>query len=164
MVMTNDERTLGQLRAERNELHEQEDIVSYARRLAQGRLDLVRAEREMRAQRENREISGELPSILGRLSAGSDRPPRDTEVPSDHPLLTELNRECTALGFDNLKTATDDELHQLRVYLTEYIDRRSQERQALFDRIDVLTADLVRRYQLGAPIEGLLDDTNAGQN
>ena len=137
--MTNDERTLGELRAERNELHEQEDTVSYARRLAQGRLDLVRAEREMRAQRENRKISGELPSIMGRLSTGSDRPPRDTEVPSDHPLLTELNHECTVLGFDNIKTATDEQLHDLRVYLTEYIDRRSQERQALFDRIDVLT-------------------------
>lgn len=162
--MTDDQRPLGELRTERNHLHEQEDIVSYARRLAQGRLDVVRAEREQRARRENREISGELPSIMGRLSAGSDRPPRSTDVPADHPLLTELNHECTVLGFDNVKTASDEQLLALRQYLTIYIDERSKERQALFERIDVLTADLVRRYQLGAPIEGLLDDTNAGQN
>jgi hypothetical protein len=156
--------TLGELRAERNELHEREDVVSYARRLAQGRLDLVRAEREMRARRDNRDISGELPSIMGRLSAGSDRPPRGTDVPEDHPLLTELNSSCTALGFDNIKTCTDEQLLQLRDLLTEYERQRSIERQDLFDRIDALTADLVRRYQLGAPIEGLLDDTNAGQS
>jgi hypothetical protein len=156
-----DERTLGELRAERNRLHEEEDVVSFARRLAQGRLDLVRAEREMRARRDNRDISGELPSIMGRLSAGSDRPPRDTDVPADHPLLTELNESCAALGFDNLKTCTDEQLLQLRDVLREYEHARSMERQELFERIDTLTADLVRRYQLGAPIEGLLDDTNA---
>ena len=156
-----DEPTLGELRAERNRLHEQEDVVSFARRLAQGRLDLVRAEREMRARRDNRDISGELPSIMGRLSAGSDRPPRDTDVPADHPLLTDLTESCAALGFDNLKTCTDEQLLQLRDVLTEYEHARSMERQELFERIDALTADLVRRYQLGAPIEGLLDDTNA---
>ena len=163
-MSTSGERTLGELRAERNELHQQEDVVSYARRLAQGRLDLVRAEREMRARRDNRDISGELPSILGRLSAGSDRPPRDTEVPEDHPLLTELYTSCAALGFDNIKTCTDEQLLQLRDLLTAYENERSNERQALFDRIDELTADLVRRYQSGAPIEGLLDDTNSGQS
>ncbi len=154
------ERTLGELRAERNDLHEQEDVVSFARRLAQGRLDLVRAEREMRARRDNRDISGELPSIMGRLASGSDRPPRDTDVPADHPLLTELDEVCAPLGFDNLKTCTDEQLLQLRDVLTEYEHARSMERQELFERIDELTADLVRRYQLGAPIEGLLDDTN----
>src|SRR6188472_1470316 len=143
-----DERTLGELRAERNRLHE-EEVVSFARRLAQGRLDLVRAEREMRARRDNRDISGELPSIMGRLSAGSDRPPRDTDVPADHPLLTELNESCAELGFDNLKTCTDEQLLQLRDVLTEYEHARSMERQELFERIDTLTADLVRRYQLG---------------
>ena len=48
-----------------------------------------------------------------------------------------------------------------RSLLTEYEHARSMERQELFERIDTLTADLVRRYQLGAPIAGLLDDTNA---
>jgi hypothetical protein len=155
--------TLGELRAERNRLHEQEEVVSYARRLAQGRLDLVRAEREMRARRESRDISGELPSIMGRLSGGasSSRRQREIDVPADHPLLTELDRICRPLGFDNVKTCSDDQLLELRDVLTEYEHARSMERQELFERIDELTADLVRRYQLGAPIEGLLDDTSA---
>lgn len=154
--------SLGDLRAERARLHAEEDVVSYVRRLAQGRYDLVRAERRRRAKRDNRDISDELPSIFGRLSTGSDRPPRDTEVPADHPLLAELERLCRTLGFDRLRDANDDELKALQDALKEYENERSREREQLFERIDALTADLVHRYQMGAPIESLLDDTEPG--
>lgn len=156
-----DQLTLDQLRSERSALQAEEDAVSYARRLAQGRLDLVRAERRRRAAHDGAtDISGELPDILGRqVGSGSGRPPRSTEVPADHHLVEALDEQCAELGFHDLGALDDAGLQRLVDGLQEFERARSDERAALFGRIDALTNELVRRYRDGAAsVDSLLRD------
>jgi hypothetical protein len=156
---------LDQLRAERARLSEFEDVVSYVRRLAQGRLDLVRAELHRRVDGDGTERpfgdpSGELPRILsGGVAAGSGRPPRDVEVSSDHPLVRELDEICEAHGYSRLTERTEDELRALVEAISSWEQSRSHERHELFVQIDALTAELVRRYREGAAsVDSLLGD------
>jgi hypothetical protein len=158
------ELTLDELRAERGRLQGEEDVVSYVRRLAQGRVDVLRAELRRRADQEagtpSGDISGELPNILGtHVAAGSARPPRDTEVSADHPLVAELDELCANGGFDDMKAASDQEIGALVSQVTEWEKARSHDRHALFERIDALTAELVGRYRDGhASVDTLLAD------
>lgn len=152
--------SLEALRAERGRLQAAEDAVSYVRRLAQGRLDLIRAEIRHRQAGEHLDLEQELAGILaGQVSGGSARPPRSTHVPDDHPLLADLERRCEQLGFDDLTELSDEALAELERDLDTFEHMCSAERHALFLRIDALTADLVRRYREGAAtVEGLLDE------
>lgn len=148
------ELTLDELRAERARLQADEDVVSYVRRLAQGRVDVMRAELRRRADAAsgttNGDISGELPNILGtRVAAGSARPPRDTDVSADHPLVAELDAICDAGGFDDLAGVSDEGVGALITAVSDWEKARSQNRHELFGRIDALTAELVRRYRGG---------------
>lgn len=151
---------LGDLRAERNRLQHHEDAVSYVRRVAQGRLDLVRAERRHRTDGGHLDVSQGLTEVLaGQVGGGSARPPRSTHIPEDHPLLADLEQRCEQLRFDDLVELSDEELAALEAELSSFEHACSAERRALFSRIDALTADLVRRYRDGAAtVDGLLDD------
>jgi hypothetical protein len=152
--------TLPQLRAERSRLQAAEDAVSYVRRMVQGRLDLVRAERRQRSAGGHLDLEHELAGILsGQVGGGSARPPRSTLVPDDHPLLADLDERCERLGFDDLVELSDEALNELEAELDGFEHACSAERHMLFVRIDALTADLVRRYRDGdATVDGLLDD------
>lgn len=156
--------SLDELRAERARLQADEDVVSYVRRLAQGRVDVVRAELRRRVQNasgvESGDVTGELPRVLGaQVAAGSSRPPRDTAVPADHPLVLELDRVCDQAGFDELTACSDDRLAEMITVITAWERERSADRQSFFARIDALTAELVRRYRDGeASVDSLLAD------
>jgi hypothetical protein len=156
--------TLDELRDERGRLQADEDVVSYVRRLAQGRVDVVRAELRRRTSVasgiESGDVTGELPRVLGaQVAAGSSRPPRDTDVPADHPLVTELDQLCDAAGFDDMASCSDDQLGEIIVVITAWERERSSDRQAFFGRIDELTDELVRRYRDGeASVDSLLAD------
>ena len=152
--------SLDELRAQRAQLQAHEDAVSYVRRLAQGRLDLVRAEHRHRQVGEHPDLEQELAGILAsQVGGGSARPPRSTHLPDDHPLLNDLEQRCAELGFDDLTDLDDAALGRLEAELDAFEQACSTERHALFVRIDALTADLVRRYRDGtASVEGLLDD------
>ena len=72
-----------------------DDAVSYVRRLAQVRLDLVRAARARRsgAAAPSGDITGDLSSILSsHLVGGAARPPRPADDFSDHPMALELEQ------------------------------------------------------------------------
>jgi len=56
--------SLVELRALRAKLQNDDDAVSYVRRLAQARLDLVQAEKRRRATGGEESLSDELPAIL----------------------------------------------------------------------------------------------------
>ena len=56
--------SLVELRALRARLQNDDDAVSYVRRLAQARLDLVQAEKRRRLDGSTESLSDELPSIL----------------------------------------------------------------------------------------------------
>mgnify|MGYP003344889390 CR=1 FL=1 len=149
---------LDQLRAERDRLRGEEDAVSFVRRLAQGRVDLVDAVRRRRATGESVTAADIVRSGVGPApSTGSARPPRDTEVAADHPLVVEFDTMCDRLGFDDMAGLSAEELDLLHDGLVAFESAQSQRRRELFDRIDALTAELVRRYRDGdASVDSLL--------
>src|SRR6185312_4587228 len=106
-------------------------------------------------------VADELGEILGsHLTAGGPaRPPRPAEDFSDHPLADELDALCAEVGAVDPAELDDDELEVYATALADFERQRSAERRALFDRIDALSAELVRRYRDGeATVDGLLDD------
>jgi len=164
---------LHELRALRADLQAQDDVVSYVRRLAHARLDLIDAELQHRAAvvpaavgdtahgaASDGAVTGELRHLLGHhLTGGPARPPRPAEDESQHPLALEFEALCLQYGIADLTGLDDDQLHELRAQVGEFEHRQSHARQDLFHRIDALSAELVRRYRDGeADVDGLLAD------
>ena len=152
--------TLDDLRSLRSDLQREDDAVSYVRRLAQARLDFVRAEMRHRDDGTKHDITDELPVILGsHLTGGAARPPRPADDFSGHPLALELEALCDDACSTDLPAMSNEELATYAARLDEFEQLRSHERQDLFVRIDALSAELVRRYRDGeANVDGLLVD------
>ena len=152
--------SLDELRTLRNELQAEDDVVSYVRRVAQARVDLVRAElhRQERGQR-HEDISSELRVVLSsHLTSGSPRPPRPVENLGENALSDELDAICAQYGFSRLEQLTPAQLNELDDQLSAFERRVSDDRRERFDRLDALSAELVRRYRDGeASVEGLLN-------
>jgi hypothetical protein len=164
--MTNDNLTttdpaslsLAELRGLRTELQQQDDVVSYARRVAQARLDLVKSELARRAS--DGKVSDEVTDVLSQhLTGGPARPPRPTEDLSDDELSSELDAICAAHHYGRVEELDEAELAQLADAIGAFEQRVSQDRRARFDKLDALSAELVRRYRDGeATVDSLLDD------
>jgi hypothetical protein len=154
------EMSLLELRSLRQRLQHEDDAVSYARRVAQARLDLMKSEAERRSAADDAQPTAGLRTVLSQhLTGGPARPPRPTEDLSDHPLAVELDEICSAGGFGHLKELDDDELAALTEEIAAFETRVSSDRRARFDRLDALSAELVRRYRDGeADVESIYGD------
>jgi hypothetical protein len=153
--------TLVELRALRSRLQDEDDAVSYARRVAQARLDLVQLElARRRSPAEADDVSARLREVLAQqLTGGPARPPRPTEDLSDHPLAAELEALCTQHHFGRLESLDEAELTSLSAAIAEFEQRVSADRRSRFERLDELSAELVRRYRDGeADVYSLLAD------
>jgi hypothetical protein len=151
--------SLDELRSLRNRLQVEDDEVSYVRRVAQARVDLVRAESHRRNRGESTDdLPSELRVVLStHLTGGSPRPPRPVDHVGDNALSDELDEVCSAHGFGRLEQLSDDELSGLEHELTAFERRVSDDRRDRYDRLDALSAELVRRYREGeATVDGLL--------
>ena len=63
------------------------------------------------------------------------------------------------IGFASLRTLDDESLNQMVESLQVFESQRSAERRQLFDKIDELTVELVRRYKDGgADIDSIMND------
>lgn len=161
MVNTVDPRSLSldQLRDMRNRLQSEDDVVSYVRRVAQARLDLVRAESHRRERGESHEdLSSELRVVLSsHLTGGPPRPPRPVEDLDDNVLSDQLDAVCAEHGFSRLEELLPSELENLDQQLTAFERQVSDDRRERYERLDALSAELVRRYREGeASVDGLL--------
>lgn len=156
--------SLEQVRAERNALQEQEDAVSFARRLAQGRLDIARDEQRRRSSGDasNVDVTDGIARVFAEeRGSGSNRPPRDTAVVADHPLVVELEALCVESGFGSLRQLDDGELDNCCRRLSEFESRVSSLRKTLFAQIDAISNELVRRYRAGSTnVDSLLDESH----
>ena len=66
---------------------------------------------------------------------------------------------CAEHGFSRLEDLLPSELTNLEEQLTAFERRVSDNRRDRYDRLDALSAELVRRYREGeASVDGLLDD------
>jgi hypothetical protein len=153
--------SLEELRRVRNMLQSEDDVVSYARRVSQARLDLVRAESARRARGESdTDMSSELRVVLSQhLTGGPARPPRPTDDVGEHPLVDELEAICTEYGFSRLADLDHAAMEALIEALDGYERRISADRRERFERLDALSAELVRRYRDGeATVDTLLGE------
>ena len=160
--MTEDPRSLSAIRAERTSLQREEDIVSFVRRLAQGRLDLVADEQRRRSEgvdEPQAPLAERLAEVFGQQhGGGSARPPRETEVPTDHPLLQQLDELCDSHGFENMELLDDRSLSALSDALGMFEKECSRQRHEMFERIDALTAEVVRRVREGGGAGAVVGD------
>ena len=134
--------------------------MSFVRRVAQGRLDVVRDERSRRGAGSAAESTKEnLATVFGQQhGGGSVRPPRDTDVSADNPRVAELAALCDHLHFADYAELTDGELTELEAALAAFESVQSTDRKALFSRIDALSRELVNRYKSGgASVDSLLN-------
>lgn len=148
------ELSLAEIRERRRVLLELDDVVSYVRRVAQGRADLARAELARRGTVDAPELAADLRHVLGdRLLGSSDRPPRPAEDFSDHPRSEQLDQLCAERGFGRLGELEDAAVAELAAALEVFEGEVSSERHEVFAQLDDLSEELVRRYREQSPPE-----------
>jgi hypothetical protein len=154
------ELSLDELRALRQQLQHEDDVVSYARRVAQARLDLVKSENARRDAGPDADLTEQIGGVLSQqLTGGPARPPRPTEDLSDNALAAELDTVCAEHHFGRLRDLDAAELTALTEAIGGFEIRVSSDRRERFDRLDALSAELVRRYRDGeASVDSLLAD------
>jgi hypothetical protein len=160
-----DTRSLDEVRAMRAECQEVEEIVSYLRRVVQGRLDVVHSFID---HHDTGHSVGNLDDVVDDLSAiigsGPSRPLGYGRLPSQMSpdmekvdLTKEIDEVLDADGIGKLPTMTEGELRLLADRLTVIEERISDQRRTLHERIDKLQAEIVSRYKTGeATVDGLL--------
>jgi hypothetical protein len=138
-----------------------EEGVSYARRVLQGRLDILRASLVERDDAGSGDLLDALPSILADVGpASSPGRARSTRVrvPADAERYTaavdELLAEPLLQDLDAQPLRETDRLVEVLLELESALSAR---RRALFERIDALRAELAARYKDGrADVRDLL--------
>ena len=157
-------RPMEEVRAMRTTCQEVETGLSMLRRMVQGRLDIVRSELDRRA---NGGEPGDLADLIARLpevlsdrtrTPGVGRLPQlmaPGELPPE--LEAELDGIAGSSHLADLPSRSEADLHTIEEQLQAFEQRVSGHRQALFERIDALQAEITRRYKDGeASVDALL--------
>jgi hypothetical protein len=154
------------LRAMRDECEAAESSVSFARRVLQGRLDIVTNEVERRRsggpQGGLGDLINRLPQILADDSHGRPGAParRAVDVTPDHVVVDELVALIDGVApvgvmstLSQLSDADVEEVaHRLQTLERDFSDTRHE----LHRRIDTLKAELTSRYERGeVSVDGL---------
>lgn len=150
-----------QLRQLRARCETAEEGVSYARRVLQGRLDILRASLVERDDPGTDDLLDALPAILADTGQPGGAPrgrSARVRVPADAEAyaaaVDELLAEPVLQDLDEQPLRESDRLVELLLELEVVLSGR---RRALFDRIDALRAELAARYKDGrADVRDLL--------
>ncbi|RBM17854.1 ABC transporter substrate-binding protein [Streptomyces sp. PT12] len=152
------ELSLPELRTLRRAAQREEADLSFVRRLLQGRIDILEAERRRRVTQEPGPLD-QLPRIL------ADGPSRHRSSARHVTLGTPLSEEYRQLTeemlgeveLSDLTALDDDELMDALGRLARWEARVSRRRQALHRRADDCGAEIARRYREGeAQVDDLL--------
>jgi hypothetical protein len=149
-----------QVRAARAAFEAEEERISYARRVLQGRLDILHAEL---LRRQAEQGGGEVDELLARLPGilSADHTPSDPlraratrlRVPPDAAELEAEVDGAVDLGdveLGELAGLEADELAAIIDRLESHEHHLSAIRRSLFDGIDTLRDELARRYKDGS--------------
>jgi hypothetical protein len=154
---------MAELRSKRAECQALEVGLSYQRRLAQGRLDIVAAERRRRAEGGEPPSHDDLVRTLAATLADRGRPAGNGRLPqlmapdAEDVDTGELDAIVGAGSLGSLPDASDDDLVEMIEALSAYEHDVSARRHSLHERIDALQAEITRRYRTGeASVESLL--------
>ena len=148
---------LPQIRTMRADCQRAETAVSFLRRLAQGRLDIIHAYLDRREDEggevDLRELVGELGAIM---AAGPPRPAGNGRLPAQlapdleaGDIAAELDEVIDAVQVANLAQMSEPQLRSAAERLAAFEARVSQQRRMLHERIDRLQAEIVSRYKTG---------------
>lgn len=145
-----------ELRRRRDDCEEEESGVSFARRVLQGRLDILRAEVLRRRDAGNPEagsVLAALPDILGAEHTTTDpahaRATRFLVPPSVHYHRRDVDLIVDEASLTGLHERPLEDLREVVERLAEKERELSTRRRALLDRIDALRDELLRRYKSG---------------
>lgn len=154
---------MDRLRSVRAECADGETAVSFARRLSQGRLDIVGHEvrrRQGDATGDVNELLFELPDILTDGAGGAAGMRRVTvEEPGEvaEALIARLDAIASPSDLAGVSELDDARLATLVADLGDVEQALSGIRRQLFDRIDDLQGEIARRYRDGeASVDSLL--------
>ncbi len=158
-------RSIGNIRTMRSECQQIENALSYVRRLAQGRIDIVAAELQRRRDggdpSDLHSLVERLPDILtdrGGRAAGPTRAPQELSI--DHVADALLGNLDTILGqaaVNDLGAMPEPSLSATRDRLTDFERNLSTKRRDVHDVLDALQAELTRRHRTGeASVDSLL--------
>lgn len=140
------------LRSRRDECRELEAELSYARRLLQGKIDILGSEIKRRSEGGEAGM-GDLVSRLPSILADEPRTGGATRLlESDLPRNAGKFRRYTerlATGLANIEASTPEELSAMVEELAAEERKVSEDRRRAQKIIDGLNAELVRRYQKG---------------
>ena len=155
--------SMDELRAKRAESQAVEVGLSYLRRLAQGRLDIVAAEQRRRAEGgapvDHEHLVESLSDILGEhlIAPGNGRLSQLLGPDLGEVDTAPLDAIAGPSRLAALPDLTDAEVAELLEQLAAYEHDVSARRRALFEQIDALQAEITRRYKSGeASVESLL--------
>jgi hypothetical protein len=146
-----DGRSIEDLRAMERDCLEVETEVSYIRRLAQGRIDILEAERDRRAAGG---ALGDLVAALPRILADDSGGRADQATTRAQPLLAPpdsvqwnrgLERLVTDATLANLPNLTDQELQSTLGQLRELEREVSERRRAVHGVLDAVTHAIATR-------------------
>lgn len=149
------DRSTEELTAMRDEASELENELSFERRLCQARLDILAAELDHRAGRVEGDLISRLPQILADDNpGGSDSPlpqrppdfslPRTTEMPRRR--VEEIVGETTLAG---LMKMPEEEIRSSIEAVAEHERNLSASRKRVHEVLDLIQAELVKRYSSG---------------
>jgi hypothetical protein len=159
-------RSLDELRSMRAECQHAETAVSYLRRVAQGRLDIVHGILD-RAGSGGADLAGLVENLSSIIGSGPPRPAGYGRLPAqmspdiesfeDGELTGEIDAVVDPGRMGELPGMDAEELRAIAGRLTEVEARISQQRRSLHERIDTVQAEIVSRYKSGqASPDGLL--------
>lgn len=144
------------LRGMRAECTDLENGVSYVRRLAQGRLDVIVAETERRAEGGGGDLSdlvARLPELLsdGVRAPGSGRVEQELDPPEAvvNPLSEVLDNVVGPEIMTEVADLGDDDLSAAIIALRNFEERLSTSRRSLHSTIDSVNDELARRIAAG---------------
>ncbi|MDQ3107002.1 MAG: hypothetical protein M3Q68_04275 [Actinomycetota bacterium] len=150
--------SLDEVRTRRTECQEVELGLSYARRLVQGRLDIIHGELERRGTGAGRSDAGELVDRLkeGEMLGDQTRPAGFGRLPTlmapdeaSDEFSSEIDEVADADSLANLPELADEVVRKLADQLTTLERSLSDRRRQVFDRIDAFQAEIVNRYKTG---------------
>ena len=156
-------RPIADIRSMRAECQSVENGLSYVRRVAQGRIDIVAAELQRRRDggdpADIHDLVARLPDILSdQRPGGPIRAPHEITVDrvADE-LIDDLDGILGPGAIGDLTHHDEAELTLIRDALTDFERTLSATRRAIHDILDTLQAELTRRYRTGeASVDSLL--------
>ena len=144
---------VAELRKRKAECEALEAEVSYARRLIQGKLDILRHGAERMAVGDKLEVTEmveDLPGILSEGVGGSaSRLPRIIAPANAENQRREVERLASTADLTRLEELTPAEVQQIVDRLTEAEKETSQRRRRIQGVMDQIIGELVRRFREG---------------